>query len=80
MASLSSSVRLKEKLDGFLLLPDGWDSYGASRFSEHVIAKAKEVAEWLPGDGWCVVPCPSGAVQFEKHADGFDIEVYVEAV
>lgn len=68
---------VKEKLDTFLLLPEGWDSYGSAKFSEKVIAKAKEIADWLPDDGWGVVPCPGGAVQFEKHSDGFDIEIYI---
>lgn len=72
-------MTLEEKLNGLLCLPEGWDSYKSARFSEPLIAKAKEVADWLPGEGWQVVPCPGGgAVQFEKHTDGFDIEIYIE--
>ncbi|MHB0978425.1 MAG: hypothetical protein ACYC1K_03450 [Minisyncoccota bacterium] len=72
-------MNLNETLDSFLLLPKGWDSYNSCRFNEELIVKAKEVAKWLPGDGWQVVPGAGGTVQFEKHADGFDIEVYVAA-
>ena len=70
---------LKEELEGFLLLPENWDSYGGHRFSEELINKAKEMSDCLFGDGWIVLPCPGGSsVQFEKRDDWCEIDIYVE--
>jgi len=71
---------LTDRLDSLLTLQKGWDGYNAPVINERAVAKAKEVAALLPCDNWQAVPCASGAVQLEKHGDGFDIEIYIEAV
>lgn len=71
---------LDDILDGFLKLPAGWDGYGGLEINERAVSKAKEIAALLPGYSWQAVPCASSAVQLESHCDGFDIEIYIEAV
>ena len=58
-------------------LQSNWDGYGALPPSPRTIAEALNIWVWLPGDGWQVVPVPSGGVQIERHRDGVDIEISV---
>jgi hypothetical protein len=74
------SYELNDRLDDLLKLQKGWDSYNAPAINERAVAKAKEIAALFPGDSWQAVPCSSSAVQLGKYGDGFDIEIYIEAV
>jgi hypothetical protein len=70
---------LNDELDRLLTLKKGWDGYNAPVINALAVAKAKEIVALLH-DNWQVVPCSSSAVQLESYENGFDIEIYIEAV
>jgi hypothetical protein len=65
-------------LDDIANLPENWDSYGAKPIGADVIAKVKATFPVLPPGWWDCVPCSSGGIQLEQHADGWDIEISIE--
>lgn len=70
---------LMHLLDGLCDLPCGWDGYAGIPPSRRAVEKAKEIVGHLPGYMWQAVPGCDGSVQLEVHADGYDIEINIEA-
>jgi hypothetical protein len=62
-------------------LKDNWDSYGAKPLDNAVIEKARDVWRRVMryGERWDAVPGSDGSIQLEFHADGWDIEIHIEA-
>lgn len=67
-----------EQLAEMRHLPPGWDSYGAPMINRGAIAEAQSLFGLLLGN-WCVVPCPDGSVQIERHQGGYDVEIRISA-
>lgn len=63
---------LREKLESFTRLQEGWDTYGAAPIAALPIALARLLIE--PPH---LVPTSKGGVQLEWHAQGFDIEIEI---
>jgi hypothetical protein len=58
-------------------LEANWDSYGAKPIDREVVGEAIALYLKLPYADWTPVPGSDGSVQLERHADGYDIEVYI---
>ena len=65
-------------LDSFLLLEEGWDSYGGLPPKPETIAKAKDLLSLLPDWKWQAAPCSDGSVQLEMHNNGCHIEILID--
>lgn len=68
--------KILKDLESFRVLKRGWDSYDGSAISPKAIEAAKDLVRKL-GSGWTPVPGSDGSVQLERHADGLDIEIYI---
>lgn len=66
--------RFARKLDELAALPEGWDSYGATRITPAAVEAVRGLLSVL-----AIVPCSSGGLQVEFHALGWDFELEVEA-
>ena len=67
------------RLDSFLSLKKGWDSYGGLPPNPKAIEKAKELLSLLPDWQWRAVPVSDGSVQLEMHNNGYRIDILIEA-
>jgi hypothetical protein len=67
-----------EKLGQLLMMPSGWDSYGARKIQLACVASAFETALAILQDDMpppAVVPTSGGGVQLEWHTRGIDLEI-----
>lgn len=60
---------LVSKVQSYTKLERGWNSYGAPKIDERVIAVGMIVAATLPDTIWAVAPAGDGSVIFEHRAD-----------
>lgn len=72
---------LEDQLASILNLQAGWDSYGADRPDDALVAHALDIfleaaTDQTPAPQ--VIPLPSGGIQLEWHCAGIDIEMSVE--
>jgi hypothetical protein len=78
----SLRVKLQARADELKALPRGWDSYDGVEIDPAAADKAVEVALALaplfPSAPPQLVPGSDGTVQVEFHADGFDVEAWVQ--
>lgn len=59
-------------------LQDDWDGYGSRKPLPQELQTARELLAVLePWTGWQVVPVGGGGVQIERHADGLDVEIFI---
>lgn len=72
-----------EELSRFVLLPSGWNSYGAVptraeaiEMAMRVLARATEMLPDLPLPSVC--PTPGGGIQMEWGGDGDGVEIEIE--
>ena len=77
----SRLIGIAAKLNAFLALPPGWNSYGASPIREEsvettwrLLSCVLEPRMPLP----YVVPLPTGGVQLEWHTERIDLEIEIE--
>ena len=71
-----------EQVVGLLDLPEGWNSYSAKPIEPRNAVRAVELLFQLRETGApppTVVPTATGGIQFEWHAGGVDIEVYINS-
>lgn len=74
------AVTLRKRGDELKALPEGWDSYGGSRIDGETVDRAIEIALALAPQFSIepsLVPGSDGTVQVEWHADGFNVEVWI---
>jgi hypothetical protein len=69
------SEMLAMKINSFAELKANWDSYGAEPFSPETIQLALQVSSGLH-DGWFVVPCGDGSIQFSRGDEEENISVW----
>ena len=70
-------MNLLEKISEIESLGDGWNSHGATKLPELVIAKAKSVSIVLDNCGFEVFPTGRNSIQFEKTVGGEYLEIEV---
>ncbi len=80
--SLHSFVKSIEQVVDLLDLPEGWNSYAAKPIEPRNAVRAVELLFQLKEIGApppVVVPTAPGGIQLEWHANGIDIEVYINS-
>ena len=83
---MSDAANLRESLqaraDHLKALPQGWDSYNGAVIDPATADKSVEVALALaplfPDYPPQIVPGGDGTVQVEFHANGYDVEAWVQ--
>ena len=71
-----------DQIDELLGLPPGWNSYSAEPVSwQSAVAAIRFLVEFMDPvtSQPVIVPTVRGGLQVEWHANGVDIEVYIEA-
>ena len=80
--SLHSFVKSIEQVVDLLDLSEGWNSYSAKPIEPRNAVRAVELLFQLRETGApppSVVPTAPGRIQLEWHANGIDIEVYINS-
>jgi len=67
-----------EKIKEICNLQDNWDSYGASKTDKEKAKRAIELYNTIINCKPYVIPTKDGDIQFEWHANGFEIELATE--
>jgi hypothetical protein len=78
----SRLIGVAAKLNAFLALPPGWNSYDASPIREESVETAWALLSCVLGPQMplpYVVPLPSGGVQLEWHTERLDLEIEIES-
>ena len=75
-------MTLQQKVEALSGLQENWDSYGARPLPQEVITSAycyaAAIEQYLAGrENPAVVPVSKGALQFEWHTNGRDLEIEV---
>ena len=81
-SSLHSFVKSVKQVVDLLDLPEGWNSYSAKPIEPRNAVRAVELLFQLKETGApppIVVPTAPGGIQLEWHANGVDIEVYINS-
>lgn len=81
-ANLVPGETVAMRLAEYAELPLNWDSYGGGPLTDTALIYAMLFADELDGlfvTVQCLVPFASGAVSFEWHCLGHDIEIYIDA-
>ena len=80
--SLHSFVKSVKQVADLLDLPESWNSYSAKPIEPQHAVRAVELLAQLLDTGApppTVVPTVRGGIQLEWHANGVDIEVYINS-
>lgn len=77
-------IVLRDRAEELKSLPEGWDSYNGERIdpatADRAVELALAVAPLFPSYQPQLVPSSDGTVQVEWHADGWNVEMWVQRV
>lgn len=76
------NAALRSRADHLKALPEGWDSYHGKRIDPETVDKAVEfavaMAPLIPTYEPVLVPDSDGNVTVEFHAEGWDVECWIQ--